>query len=167
MKIGGRRIEAKAIRSEHIGSGEIQTDNIADGAVTTAKLAENAVVSRAYILGIYEQSGLAADSTGVKYEGPRFKIDTTQVKSITLRATWTASNTDSETAIELYDVTAGSVIASLSGNAGTDQETSIDPANITSGNLLELRVNVTTASGTSGATTDVKYAILEIDYGAA
>ncbi len=87
------------------------------------------------------------------------------MKSAVLRATWSASETDSVTAIELYDVTAGAVRGSLSGNADTDAETSIDVSALVDGNLHELRVNVTTASATSGATTDVKYAILELTYG--
>jgi len=146
--------------------GGINTEQIANGAVTTEKLASNAVKSRVYFVGIYERTGLAADSTGVKYEGPRIKLDKTQIKAITLRATWTASHTDSVTAIELYDVSAGKVIAKVDGNTGTDVEASVDLGNVTTGNLVEIRVNVTTASGTAGATTDVKYALLEIDYGA-
>ena len=114
--------------------------------------------------GFRNLTGLAADSTGVKAESGRFKINTSNLNSVTLRATWTASATDSVTAIELYDVTSGTVIGSVSGNTGTDSETSISVSSITSGDLFELRVEVTTASATSGATTDVNYGVLELEY---
>ena len=130
------------------------------------RLAANTIQFLIPIPGIpTAQTGLAADSTGVKYEGFRFKIKTRHLKSAVLRATWTASHTDSETAIELYDVTADAVRGSVSGNTGTDTEASIDTSSLVDGNLHELRVNVTTASATSGATTDVTYAILELTYG--
>jgi len=158
-------IAAGAVGTEELADSAVTTAKIADGAVTTAKLATNAVKVTVIIPSLENRTGLAADSTGVKAEGARFKIDTTGLDSVTLRATWTASHTDSETAIELYDVTAGSVVGSVSGNTGTDVETSIDPTTLTSGNLYELRVNVTTASATSGATTDCSYAVLELTYG--
>mgnify|MGYP000279970537 CR=1 FL=1 len=154
------------VKRYHVERGAIEGNaDIIDGSIPAKKLQTNAISFIIPILGIYERTGLAADSTGVKYEGPRFKIDTNGLKSAKIRATWTASETDSETAIELYDVTAGSVVGSVSGNAGTDVESDELKDAITSGNLFELRVNVTTASATAGATTDVKYAILELVYG--
>jgi len=140
-------------------------DHIIDGSISYTKLSSNTIQIVIPIIGIHDQTGLAADSTGVKYEGPRFKINTRHLKSAVLRATWSASHSDSVTAIELYDVTDGAVRGSLSGNADTDAETSIDVSALVDGNLHELRVNVTTASATSGATTDVDYAILELTYG--
>ena len=153
------------VLAREIAAGAVGTEELADGAVTTAKLASNAVKVTVIIPSLENRTGLAADSTGVKAEGARFKIDTTGLKSVTLRASWTASHSDSETAIELYDVTADAVRGSVSGNTGTDVEASIDPASLVSGNLHELRVNVTTASATSGATTDCLYAVLELTYG--
>ena len=114
---------------------------------------------------IKDQTGLTADSTGVKYTSGKFKIITNGLKSAIIRATWSASNTDSVTAIELYDETAGAVVGSVSGNTGTDAESDDLSTAITNGNLHSLRVNVTTASATAGATTDVDYAILELTYG--
>ena len=114
---------------------------------------------------IKDQTGLAADSTGVKYTSGKFRIITNGLKSVIIRATWTASHGDSVTEIELYDETASSVVGSVSGNAGTDQASSDLSGSITSGNLFSLRVNVTTASTTGGATTDVEYAVLELTYG--
>jgi len=153
------------VRRNVIARDAINTELVASGGIQTSDLATNAVKVTVIIVSLENRTGLAADSTGVKAEGARFKIDTTGLKSITLRATWTASHSDSTTAIELYDVTAGAVRGSVSGNTGTDVEASISPSDIVSGNLHELRVNVTTASGTAGATTDCIYAVLELVYG--
>jgi len=110
------------------------------------------------------QSGLAADSTGVKWTSAfKFKVDPQNLKSAVIRATWTASATDSETAIEVYDETGASVLGSVSGNTGTDAEGSV--TGFTAGNLVTVRLNVTTASATSGATTSLSYAVLELTYG--
>jgi len=114
---------------------------------------------------IKDITGLAADSTGVKYASGKFKIDTNGLKSATIRATWTASATDSVTAIELYDETVAAIRGSVSGNTGADTEASVTAGNIVDENLHSLRVNVTTASATAGATTAVTYAILELKYG--
>lgn len=96
--------------------GVVRGFQLLDDNVPAEKLRPNAITLIVPVLGILEQSGLAADSTGVKYEGPRFKVKTAGLKSAKIRATWTASHSDSETAIELYDVTAGSVVGSVSGN---------------------------------------------------
>ena len=112
------------------------------------------------------QSGLTAASTGVKWTSYfKFTVDTQNLISATLRATWTASATDSVTAIEVYDGTGAAVLGSVSGNAGTDATASI--TGFTTGNLLQVRLNVTTASATSGATTSLTYAVLEVKYGVA
>lgn len=110
-----------------------------------------------------KQSGLAADSIGVKWTSDFVvTIPPKNVSSATIRASWTASDTDSVTAIEVYDEDAGSVLGSVSGNTGTDTEGSV--SGFTSGNKVVVRANVTTASATTGATTDVVYAVLEIAY---
>ena len=155
------------IKRWHLDKDSVKGDfHIVDGSTPYTKLQTDTIKIVIPIPGIpVKQAGLAADSTGVKYEGFRFKIYTRHLKSAVLRATWTASATDSVTAIELYDVTAGAVRGSVSGNAGTDAEASIDITALVDGNLHELRVNVTTASATTGATTDVVYAILELTYG--
>ena len=154
------------VRRYHVEKDSINgSDHIIDSSIPYTKLESNTIVLVIPIIGVHDQTGLAADSTGVKYEGPRFKIYTRHLKEAVLRATWSASHSDSVTAIELYDVTAGAVRGSLSGNSGTDEETSITVSDLVDGHLHEIRVNVTTASATSGATTDVKYAILELKYG--
>lgn len=109
------------------------------------------------------QTGLDATTTGVKWTSNfKFKIDPSRVVSAVIRATWTASATDSVTAIEVYDETAATVLGSVSGNAGTDAEGAV--SGFTAGNLITVRLNVTTASATTGATTDLVYAVLEITY---
>ena len=108
------------------------------------------------------QTGLDATATGVKWTSVvKLKIDPARVNSVTLRATWTASDTDSVTAIEVYDITAAAVLGSVSGNTGTDVEGTI--TGFTAGNLVTLRANVTTASAATAASTDVTYCLLELD----
>jgi len=133
--------------------------------ILSSDIKANAISFIMPLLLIYEQLGLDADSTGVNYTSGKFKIDTNGLKSAIIRATWIADEPDSVTAIELYDETAGSVVGSVSGNTGTDEESSDLSGAITSGHLFSLRINVTTASATTGATTSVMYAILELTYG--
>ena len=154
------------VKRYHVEKDAIDgSKHIQDATIPKAKLEANTLSFIIPLQLVKDQSGLAADSTGVKYESGKFKIDTNGLKSAVIRATWTASATDSVTAIELYDVSAGAVRGSVSGNAGTDSESADISGSIVSGNLHELRVNVTTASATSGATTDVAYAVLELKYG--
>jgi len=154
------------VKRYHVEKNAIQGDlHIADATIPYTKLESNTITFIVPLQLIKDQTGLAADSTGVKYTSGKFKINTTHLKSAIIRATWTASDTDSVTAIELYDDTAATVVGSVSGNTGTDEESSDLSASITSGNTFVLRVNVTTASATAGATTDVDYAVLELTYG--
>ena len=115
------------------------------------------------------QTGLAADSTGVKWTSSfKGKWNTRHLKAVRIRGSWTASNADSTTKIAVKDVTSGSEIASVSGNTGTDSETEVtNPANITDGGLFEIFAEVTVASGTAGATFDIVYVVVEIKYGIA
>ena len=154
------------IKKYAIGKNAINgSEHIADASTPKGKLESNTISLIVPLQIIKDATGLAADSTGVKYTSGKIKIDTNGLKSAKIRATWSASATDSVTAIELYDETAAVVRGSVSGNAGTDVESSDLSGVIVSGNLHSLRVNVTTASATSGATTDVTYAILELQYG--
>ena len=156
----------RAIKRYRVERGAIEGDvDIIDDTIPRTKLQTNTIQFIIPLLLIHDQNGLAATTTGVKYTSGKFKINTTNLKSAIIRATWGASATDSVTAIELYDNTATVVVGSVSGNSGTDVESSDLSASITSGNLFVLRVNVTTASATSGATTSVTYAILELTYG--
>ena len=108
------------------------------------------------------QTGLAADSTGVKFTSVvKTKVDDRYLKKIRLRASWTASNTDSVTEVRVVGTTTGT-IASVSGNTGSDAEA--EGTSFSDGELVYIEVAVTTASATTGATTDLTYAIIEFIY---
>ncbi|KXA93022.1 hypothetical protein AKJ64_01595 [candidate division MSBL1 archaeon SCGC-AAA259E17] len=108
------------------------------------------------------QTGLVADTTGVKFNSNAVTLPSSGYASIAIEGTWTASQTDSVTAIELYDQTAGAVLASVSGNMGTNVKSGY--ASFTAGNTVNVRVNVTTASATGGATTDCYEAVVYLRY---
>lgn len=139
--------------------------DIIAGTVPKDRLQANTISLIVPIQGIKDSTGLDATATGVKDSSGKFTIDTNGLKSAILRATWTASDTDSVTDIELYDETAAAVVGSVSGNTGSDTESSDLSGSITDGNLHSIRVNVTTASAATGATTGCTYAILELTYG--
>jgi len=110
------------------------------------------------------QTGLAADSTGTKFTSVvRYKIKAKNLKKITLRATWTASHTDSITRIRLVGTVSWEIVT-VSGNTGTHTEATAT-AGWTDGEYIYVEVAVTTASATAGATTDLIYAIVELEYG--
>jgi len=108
------------------------------------------------------QTGLAADSTGVKFTSVvRTKVDARYLKKIRLRASWDASHTDSTTEVRVVGTTTGT-ICSVSGNTGSNEEA--EGTDFSDGELVYIEVAVTTASGTSGATTDLTYAVIEFVY---
>jgi len=110
------------------------------------------------------QTGLAADSVGVKFASVvRYVIRTRNLKKLTLRATWTASHTDSVAEIRVIGSASGK-IAVLSGNSGTNAGVSA-VTGWTDGEFIHIEVAITTASATAGATTDLVYAIVELEYG--
>jgi len=108
------------------------------------------------------QTGLAADSTGVKFTSVvRTKVDARYLKKIRLRASWDASHTDSTTEVRVVGTTTGT-IASVSGNTGSNEEA--EGTDFSDGELAYVEVAVTTASATTGATTDLTYAVIEFVY---
>jgi hypothetical protein len=113
------------------------------------------------------QTGLAADSLGVKWTSAfKGKWNKRHLKKVRIRATWTATATDSVTKIAVRDAGTGADIVSVSGNAGTDQEVeATDLTNVTDGGLFEIYAEVTTASATAGATFDIVYIVVELVYG--
>lgn len=105
------------------------------------------------------QSGLAADATGIAYEGTmRALIDTPLVggtRSTYLEAATASSAGDEVVSVELYDDTAAAVVASLDITGGSPRARSADiSTSLTSGNEVHVRWNVTTASATTDATFD-------------
>ncbi|RLG63109.1 hypothetical protein DRO21_06625, partial [archaeon] len=110
----------------------------------------------------YNQTGLSADSTGTKFTSSiRIRVDGRYLKKIRLRASWTASHTDSVTEVRVVGTTTGT-IASVSGNTGSNEE--VEGTTFSDGELIYIEVAVTTASATTGATTDLTYALIEFVY---
>ena len=109
------------------------------------------------------QTGLAADTTGVKFtSNVKIKVNATYLKAIRLRASWDADHTDSVTEVRLVGSTSGTM-ATVSGNTGTDVEA--ETTTFADGELVHIEVAVTTASATTGATTDLTYAVIEFVWG--
>jgi len=110
------------------------------------------------------QTGLAADSTGVKFTSVvKLKINARHLKKMRIRATWTASATDSVTRIRVKGSVSGEILG-VEGNTGTDAEAEAT-SGWTDGEYIQVELEVTTASATAGATTDLRYAIVELEYG--
>lgn len=82
--------------------------------------------------------------------------------SVSIEATWTATATDSITEVSIYDTIAAAILESVSGNTGTNAISAYSA--ITATNPLEVQVNVTTLSATTGATTSVLKAIIHFRY---
>jgi len=135
------------------------------GSITPEKFATNAVYFRILASQIEKKTGLAADSTGVKAESPKFKFSSKHVKKLIVRAKVPSIPSDATVRVEVYDYTTDSVLGyvEFTGAAGeSEAEVTSLPSD---GDYIALRVNVTTASATSGATFDLDYASLMVDYG--
>ena len=135
------------------------------GGVDLFRLKKNTVVGYTVPVAPQDcinQTGLAADSTGVKFTSVvRTKVDARYLKKIRLRASWDASHTDSTTEVRVVGTTTGT-IASVSGNTGSNEEA--EGTSFSDGELVYVEVAVTTASATTGATTDLTYAVIEFVY---
>ena len=150
-----------------------QARHVAGGAdelsgLTKTQVAADTVRFSVQIPVIFEtaKTGLAADATGVKFESQDLVLTAEELgclKGAYVEATWTASATDSATAIELYDVTGAAVVASVSGNTGTNVRSTA--GSLTAGNVNRVRANVTTASATAGATTGCSKAVVILLFG--
>ena len=103
------------------------------------------------------QTGLAADTTGIKYEGAVTQtIDEKLITSgsdIRLEAVTQSSAGDEDVTVEVYDDTAAVVADSVTITGGGQTSKDITTS-LTAGNTVHVRWNVTTASATSGATFD-------------
>jgi len=133
--------------------------------LTASQLAANTILFKIPVLiPDSPQTGLAADSTGTKWTSNfKFRIPKQNVKDVVIRATWSASNTDSTTEIALIDDATGNTVCSVSGNTGTDAEsTNYTEANLSDDGLVYARASITTASATTGATFDITYVAVEI-----
>lgn len=138
-----------------------RTDRVADSIPATIDSERNLQPEGA-------QSGLAADSTGIKYEGdmrqlldPRLFDDP---RAIYIEAATNSSASDETVTVEVYDDTAGAVVATLDITGGSPRARSPDvKSSLASGNEVHVRWNVTSASATGGATFDAINARLVIE----
>lgn len=111
------------------------------------------------------QSGLAADSTGIKFTANRdFSAERELLEKVVaafLELSKDSSATDETVTLELFNVTAGTVDASVAITGASQWARSSNVlANIQMGDIYRVRWNVTTASSTSGATFDADSASL-------
>jgi len=153
-------MDLEAHASRHVEGG---ADPISG--LTASQLAANTILFKIPVLiPDSPQTGLAADSTGTKWTSNfKFRIPKQNVKDVVIRATWSASNTDSTTEIALIDDATGNTVCSVSGNTGTDAEsTNYTEANLSDDGLVYARASITTASATTGATFDITYVAVEI-----
>ncbi len=143
------------IRQYHIGLHAIMKDHIG----------ENEIYWRTTLAQVEAKSGLAADATGVKASSPKAKVSSRHLKKLVVRASISAIPTDATVRVEVYNATTGSVIGYVEFAGATGESEAEVTTGWSDGDLIQLRVNVTTASATAGATFDLDYAILEAEYG--
>jgi len=143
MAIGPLHLLRGLIKKEHIAKDEIQIE-----------------IPIVFFAG---ELSIAIDSTGVKYESGNYLISNELVKHLKkayLEAAITDfSATDATVAVELYNVTDASVVTSVSLSSDNYRARSSDIGDTIKGLVgkeVRARVNVTTASGTSGATAKVR-----------
>jgi len=150
----------------HLGIDIIGKEKVVDKSLPYTELEKNTI----YILipftpqDAINKTGLAADSIGVKFTSVvKLKLNARHLKKIRLRATWTASAADSVTRIRVKGSISGEIVY-VEGNTGTDVEGEVTTG-WTDGEYLQVELEVTTASATAGATTDLTYAMVELEFG--
>jgi len=114
------------------------------------------------------QTGLAADSTGVKFTANREFILSPalfdQIVNAYLEVSKASSSGGETTTVQLYNVTSGTVDASLAVSGASQRSRSNDiSGSLTVGDTYRVRWNVTSASGTSGATFSANSASLLVN----
>lgn len=155
------------VRHYHVEKDSIHGKyHIKDKTIPYTKMEENTIEFYVQLLNINTIKGLAADSTGVKTYSGICKIVKKHVKEAKLKGDLLSIPSDATVRVELYDLTKDTVITYLewSGSTGL-KETTVDLSGVDDGDELMLRANVTTASGTSGATFDVAHAALYVKIG--
>ena len=154
-----------AVATAKLADAGVTEVKVADGAITKAKITADTIrIEIPISLLTNSQTGLAADATGVKYETPYQLLVSADMlqsaKAAYIEAHIEASATDSATAVEFYDVTAAAVRGSASANAGARVRSADFKGSLVAGNEHTVRIDVTTASATAGATTGVQMARL-------
>ena len=131
---------------------------------THSDMAPDTIYVRATAANIPSTAGLAADSTGVKVY-TRFRFSSRHVKQLILRSKIDSIPADAAVRVGVYNVTKDTYVLyrDYAGTTGENEDTTTTLPD--DGDVLELRVEVTAASATGGATFDLGYAALMIDYG--
>jgi len=143
----------------------ITGDMIAKKTLYADHLAVNAIAFSCPTLQIGRSAGLSADSTGVKARSPRYWFRASGVKSLTLGAKISSIPSDAVVRVGVIDVDLNEWIVwhDFEGSTGEYFLTSYTVPG--DDHTVELRAEVTTASATSGATFDLDYAVMIIDFG--
>ena len=143
---------------------QITNNDILPGSLTYDRLAADTIYFLASLVVSYPGT-VAADSTGVKHESAKAKIVARHLKKLRIRAKCSSIPSDATVRVEVYDYTKATVLGyvEFAGAAGESE------AEITTGwadgDLVGVRVSVTVASATAGATATIDWAILEAEYG--
>jgi len=159
-----------AIDRTHMVKQVITDEQIKDGTISYTKLQTDTIQIEVPVSLWEASSSFAIDSTGVKITTARYLISSEllkHAKAVYFEGAITDfSATDSSVDLELYDATAGSVITKITLSDSSERSRTDDiKDSLTAGNEVQARVNVTTASGTSGATAVFKSARLIIVLG--
>lgn len=153
----------EAHASSHAKGGSDELKNL-----TYEQLASDTIVFTTYFpVPDSHVSGLPCDSTGVKWTSDfRGKWDKRHLKKVRIRAAWLATEQDVEIKVAVQDMQTGNDVVAFSGGfkeAGEAETT--DLSNVTDGGMFGVYAEVTTASGTTGATFDLAYVVVELVYG--
>jgi hypothetical protein len=151
--IYSRMIVDGEVRTADIGDAQVTNPKVAAGTLTKDRLAADAIRAEVAVPLGYIPTGLATDSTGVKFESKQHLISSDLLACA--KAAYFESDlqqlTGGTVALELYDYAAAAVITSLSLSATTKRARSADiKASLVAGNPVGARFNVTT-SGAAGS----------------
>jgi len=146
-------VEKRLIGSEDISPGGVKNLNVAVGTLTKDRFSADTIRLEIPIPLGYIPTGLATDSTGVKFESKQYLISSDVLACA--KAAYFESDlqqlTGGAVALELYDYTTAAVRASLSLSATTKRSRSANIlASLVAGNPVGVRFNVTSA-GAAGS----------------
>ncbi len=148
--VSTRHIVDSAVTTAKIGDLQVTGAKIADTTIAKSKLAINTIRLEIPVPLGFIPTGLATDSTGVKFESKQYLIssDLLACAKAAYFETDLQQLTGGTVAIELYDYTAGVVRTSISLSATTKRARSADIlASLIAGNSIGVRFNVVTAGG--------------------
>jgi hypothetical protein len=146
-----RMIVDGEVKTADIGDAQVTNPKVAVGTLTKDRMATDTIrIEVAIPLG-HIPTGLATDSTGVKFESKQYLIssDLLACAKAVYFETDLQQLTGGTVALELYDYAAATVITSMSLSATTKRARSADvKASLVAGNPVGVRFNVTTAGAT-------------------